>query len=149
MTTSALVCQYCGCRDSSVPLSIYCARHHAEMLDAVHSSRERPPNPEITRVITDPEFAEAFMVWVGHDARSCPACDDDAINSHYGEARAARLLPLLRLVIDDFYASDAAIRVPGMKAMVSRAKEEFAIRYPSSPPEIVEALAWCYSFDNR
>lgn len=89
------------------------------------------------------------MLWTGHGTRSWPHRDDAALVEEFGEARGARLLVALRSLEADFYSSDAHMTEPDLRAMGDRAAEEFRSRHPDAPSALVDALAWCYSFDYK
>jgi hypothetical protein len=55
----------------------------------------------------------------------------------------------LRSLEADFYSSDAHLTEPDLHAMTDRASEEFRSRHPDAPSALVDALAWCYSFDYK
>jgi hypothetical protein len=64
----------------------------------------------------------------------------------FGTAGAAELLPWLRDLEDDFFASDARPVAPDLVTMGEPAAEDFRRKHPEISDEAVEALAWCYTF---
>jgi hypothetical protein len=67
----------------------------------------------------------------------------------FGEQQAAELMRMLRVMVDDFYASDARYTAVDLKEMEALSMEQFVKKHPSLPADAVRALAWCYTFDNR
>ena len=67
----------------------------------------------------------------------------------FGESRGLDLLTTLRSLEADFYDSEAHLTEPGQNAMTDRAADEVRARHPDLPSAVVDALAWCYSFDYR
>ena len=95
------------------------------------------------------DLMKAVVLWTGHGTRSWPHRDDAALVQEFGEARGLDLLVALRSLEADFYSSDAHLTEPDLRAMGDRAAEEFRSRHPNVPSELVDALAWCYSFDYK
>src|SRR5690242_7894175 len=95
------------------------------------------------------DLTKAVVLWTGHGTRSWPHRDDAALVQEFGEARGLDLLVALRSLEADFYSSDAHLTEPDLRAMGDRAAEEFRSRHPDAPSAIVDALAWCYSFDYK
>ncbi|TAK56178.1 MAG: hypothetical protein EPO25_01690 [Gammaproteobacteria bacterium] len=65
----------------------------------------------------------------------------------YGEAAASSLLSIIKTLEDDFYASDARFTAGDLQQMAALASEQFVQKHPGIHNDIVEALAWCYTFD--
>ena len=149
MGTLPSTCKRDGCDEPKINLSVLCSRHHAEMLKSVSPRKRAAPNPEVAKALANPDLVEAVMIWTGFYTSSSPLSDDDAIRAHYGKQRSAQLLPILNLVADDFYSSDAKSTARDLHEMGRIVQDEFASRYPNVPNEITKALAWCYTFDNR
>ena len=97
----------------------------------------------------DADLAGAVAVWTGHGSHFRPLRDDGAVVERYGDARGRDLLVALRSLEADFYASDAYLTEPDHRRMVDRAVAEFRARHPDAPGPLVDALAWCYSYDNK
>jgi hypothetical protein len=95
----------------------------------------------------DEDLTKAVVLWTGHGSRSWPDRDDAALVQEFGEARGLHLLVTLRSLEADFYRSDARLTESDLQAIGDRASEEFRSRHPDAPPVLVDALAWCYSFD--
>lgn len=101
-----------------------------------------------TRAV-DEDLTKAVVLWTGRETRLWPHRDDAAVVQEFGEARARDLLKTLRQLEEDFYSSDADQKEPDLQTMTYRAAEEFRSRHPDAPSALVDALAWCYSFDYR
>jgi hypothetical protein len=99
--------------------------------------------------VVDGDLTKAVLLWTGHGARSWPNRDDAAVVQAFGEIRGLDLLVALRSLEADFYSSDARLTEPDLRAMGDRVAEEFRSRHPDAPAALVDALAWCYSFDYK
>lgn len=97
----------------------------------------------------DEDLTKAVVLWTGRGTRSWPHRDDAALVQEFGSARGLDMLVALRSLEADFYSSDAHLTEPDLRAMTDRASEEFRARHPDAPPALVDALAWCYSFDYK
>ncbi len=93
--------------------------------------------------------AEAMAVWTGQGTLAWPQLDDSRVMAHFGSDPGQRLLPLLRKLYDEFYASDAFLKANNLSEMAALASAAFREKYPAAGPAIVGALAWCYTFDNK
>jgi len=76
-----------------------------------------------------------------------PDRNDKRLENHFGDEVAAKLLPLIKSLEDDFYSSDARFVAANMQEMERLASEQFRRKHPTVADEIVQAFAWCYSFD--
>jgi hypothetical protein len=65
----------------------------------------------------------------------------------YGAEAAAKWLPILHALEDDFYASTARYTAKDLQEMSEVASEEFRKGHPEVEETVVQALAWCYTFD--
>lgn len=95
----------------------------------------------------DEDLTRAVVLWTGRGTRSWPHRDDAALVQEFGEIRGLDLLLVLRRLEADFYSSEAHLTEPDLQAMTDRASNEFRSRHPDAPSQLVDALAWCYSFD--
>lgn len=99
-------------------------------------------------VIHDPALlSRAIVIWTGFGVRSWPKRDTARLVATFGSEMTDRLLPLLRQLWDDFYASDARFVAPDLQSMGDRAAEQFRKAHPQLNDTAVEALAWCYTYD--
>ena len=101
---------------------------------------------EITN-LQSPQLIEAVRVWVGWGYRSWPGRDDERLVKHFGAEIAAKLLPLIKSLITDFYSSDAHLVAVDLQDMGRLASEQFKQKHPTVADEIVQAFAGCYTFD--
>jgi hypothetical protein len=76
-----------------------------------------------------------------------PQRDEQRLASHIGADAAAELLPQLRRLEDDFYASPARDLAPGLATMGRLAAEDFRQLHPEISGNAVQALAWCCTTD--
>lgn len=76
-----------------------------------------------------------------------PSRSDERVTDHFGDASAAKLLPLIKSLEDDFYSSDARLVAADLQEMEKLASEQFKRKHPTVADEIVKAFAWCYTFD--
>ncbi len=93
--------------------------------------------------------ADAIVVWTGWRDAQSPRRDDSLVLRSFGDQLGADLVDRVRLLQRDFYSSDAFFTAPDLVTMGRRAAQEFTARHPELPKEAVDALEWCYTFDNR
>lgn len=91
--------------------------------------------------------SQAIVAWTGWGRASHPTRDRARVAESLGNDAAASLMPLVKRLETEFYASDAAHRVGDLKAMGDRAAAEFSAAHPELSSDAVDALAWCYTFD--
>ena len=91
----------------------------------------------------------AVVVWTGWGETAWPARDEARLVHQYGTDGAARLMPEIRKLEPDFYASDARFVAADLKAMGDVAAADFRRMHPEISEDAVAALAWCYSFDYK
>ena len=94
-----------------------------------------------------PTVSEAIVTWTGWRSHNCPDRDEKRLVATYGEAIAREILPRLRELEDDFYASDARYTAADLQEMSDIAVTHFRERHPEISDDAVRALAWCYTFD--
>ncbi len=78
-----------------------------------------------------------------------PSRNDKRLTDHFGEEIAAKLLPIIKSLEDDFYDSDAQFTAANLQVMEKIASEQFKQKHPTVSDKIVKAFAWCYTFDFR
>ncbi len=94
-------------------------------------------------------LGEAIVLWSGWGSASFPLRNEKPVVDRFGEHQAAELMPMLRLMVEEFYASDARYTAADLKEMEASSMGQFVKKRPSLPTDAVRALAWCYTFDNR
>jgi hypothetical protein len=94
-----------------------------------------------------PELAEAVRIWTGWGSTSAPNRDEGRVAQRYGPMTAAKLMPVIKSLEDEFYASDARFTAADLAEMATLASEQFIRKHPGIDKDIVDALAWCYTFD--
>ena len=94
-----------------------------------------------------PLLIEAIRLWTGWGQSTIPSRDDKRLVDHFGEAVAAKLLPLIKSLENDFYSSDARLAAFNLQEMEKMASEHFRRKHPTVAEEIVKTFAWCYTFD--
>ena len=92
------------------------------------------------------EISNAVRAWIGWGG-VIPKRDEVQLTRHLGAERAKALLPVVKRLEQDFYASDARFVARDLEEMALLAKEHFALMHPNIPAEVGEAFAWCYTFD--
>ena len=97
--------------------------------------------------LNSPQLVDAVRVWTGWGLRIMPSRDDARLAKRFGDDVAAKLLPVIKSLEEDFYSSDARLVARNVQEMEKLASEQFKRKHPTVADEIVEALAWCYSFD--
>lgn len=94
-----------------------------------------------------PLLVEAVLVWTGWGREIRPTRNVSALTNHFGAEVASELLPVIKFIADEFYATDAKYVAADLEEMERMAVTDFKMKYPSVAEEIVKALAWCYTFD--
>ncbi len=94
-------------------------------------------------------LTEAFLVWTAWGQHMMPRRDDALVVSRFGADAASRVLPAIKSLMDEFYASDAKHTAADLEEMGRLAIAEFTAKHPEVPDEVLKALAWCYTFDFR
>jgi hypothetical protein len=92
-------------------------------------------------------LVEAVREWTGWGKDVKPRRDKEAVIRRFGSEVAARLLPVLNGLAEDFYSTNARHMAADLAEMGAMAAADFRTRHPSMPAEISEAFAWCYTFD--
>jgi hypothetical protein len=96
-----------------------------------------------------PQLVEAVLVWTGWGREMMPRRKDSLVVDRFGAEVAARLLPAVKSLEEEFYASDARYVAADLEELERIAVADFRERHPEVADEIVKALAWCYTFDFR
>jgi hypothetical protein len=94
-------------------------------------------------------LSDAIVVWTGWDDQTWPDRDDQRVITKYGAELGPLLLDAARTLMHDFYSSDAKDTVAGLVEMGDQAATEFRARNPEVSERAVQAMRWCYTFDNR
>lgn len=97
--------------------------------------------------IYPPQLVEAVRLWTGWGYTMMPSRDDKRLSEQFGTEGAAKLLPLIKSLEDDFYSSDARLVAANLQEMEKLASDQFKRKHPKVADEIVRAFAWCYTFD--
>jgi hypothetical protein len=94
-------------------------------------------------------LSEAIVVWTGWGQAPRPIRDEARLVDQFGSDTAADLMPGLRQLEDEFYASDAQFTVADLKEMGDVAADQFRRAHPEISDDAVRALAWCYTYDYK
>jgi len=97
--------------------------------------------------LNSPQLVEAVRLWTGWGLGIMPSRDDARLARKFGDKVAAKLLPVIKSLEEDFYSSDARLVATDLQEMGRMASEQFKRKHPTVAEEIVEAFAWCYTFD--
>lgn len=98
---------------------------------------------------TDPKvISEAIIVWTGWGTHPIPVRDESLLVERFGE-QAVDLLPVIKALEDDFYASDARHTAADTREMGEVASAQFRKLHPELTGDATRALAWCYTFDYK
>ena len=97
--------------------------------------------------VNSPQLVEAVRLWTGWGQSVMPSRNDERVIDHFGADIAAKLLPLIKALAEDFYSSDARLVSSDLEHMEKLASEQFRRKHPTIAEEIVKAFAWCYTFD--
>lgn len=99
------------------------------------------------RNVNPPELVDAVRVWTGWGQSIAPNRDDARLARRFGADVAAEFLPVIKALEESFYSSDARLVADNLQHMEKLASEQFRQTHPTVPDEVVEVLAWCYTFD--
>jgi hypothetical protein len=94
-----------------------------------------------------PQLVEGVRIWTGWGQSAMPSRSEKRLADHFGQDVAAKLLPLVKSLEEDFYSSDARFVAATLQGMGQLASEQFKRKHPTVADEIVKAFAWCYTFD--
>jgi hypothetical protein len=95
------------------------------------------------------ELSAALIVWTGWGQTPWPQRDEQRLTHQFGTDATADLLPQLRKLEDDFYATDARLVAPDLETMARIAADEFRRLHPEISDDAVQALTWCYTWDYK
>ncbi len=100
-------------------------------------------------MVEDPLLiSRAIVIWSGKGKRSLPVFDIALRIREFGANEAARLLPIVQ-DLKDYFALDEIHGVTDLHQMDQVATCEFRQRHSEITDEAVNALSWCFTFDNR
>lgn len=90
-------------------------------------------------------LSEALVIWVGQ----IPSSGYDreaALVARFGMQKAAELVPLLRVLKEDFFTSNARHVADNVQAMHKLASADFQRKHPEISDQAVHVLANDYAF---
>jgi hypothetical protein len=93
------------------------------------------------------ELSQAMVAWTGYGSTRWPQRDEARLVAALGEDTALCVLPLLVSLELDFYQSTAHKTARDLAEMTTLASADFRGRHPEVGEVVVQALAWCYSYD--
>jgi hypothetical protein len=94
-------------------------------------------------------LSDAMLAWTGWKSEISPRRDDEAFIARYGAESAKKWLPVLHALENEFYASNARYTSENLQEMLEAASEDFKKKHPQIEDAVVQALAWCYTFDYK
>lgn len=94
-----------------------------------------------------PQLTKAVLVWTGYGQAAWPCRDDSLVVNCLGPEIAAKVLPVIKSLENDFYSSNAKFVAADIQEMAKMSAEQFKEKHPGISEEIVRAFAWCYTFD--
>jgi hypothetical protein len=121
----------------------------AEAAAIIRSWLEHSRTETATGPPTDASLSTALISWTGWGLTAWPQRDEQRLASQLGADAAAELLPQLRRLEDDFYASNARYIAPDLAAMGRTAADDFRRLHPEISDDAIEALTWCYTYDYK
>lgn len=92
-------------------------------------------------------ISEAVVIWVLGGEQPYPATDDARVIERYGEQTARRLLPALRRLERDCFASDAYARGYDIYEVARLAERDVRAEHPELTTAAVDALVKLYSYN--
>ena len=96
-----------------------------------------------------PLLPDVIAVWAGWGVSPMPKQNDERVIAHFGPQVAQELLPVIKSLEGEFYASATDILSNDLSEMGKIASERFREKHPGISEEIVKILAWCYTYDFR
>lgn len=102
-----------------------------------------------SRMDDEPSLSTAIILWTGWGRATWPVCNESGIYQQFGADVADALSPRIRAIYEEFFQSDAKNTVAGLNEMGERAAAEFRSRHPEISDDAIEALAWCYTYENK
>jgi len=98
----------------------------------------------------DPEIvSRAIVVWTGWGELPWPNRDESRLVGRFSTELTAALMPRLRELEAEFYATDANHVVADLAEMGDRAAAQFRRSHPELSENAVRALKWCYTYDYK
>jgi hypothetical protein len=94
-------------------------------------------------------LSEAVVAWTGYREADLPTRDDGRVTERFGKAEAERLLPMVRDVERECWASKAHQTAADPAEMAALAAAHLRGRFPQLGDHAIEAVVWAYTFDNR
>ena len=94
-------------------------------------------------------FEEALILWTGWGKEAYPVRDEVRLIDHYGKEKAMDLLAQIKLIISQFYMTDAGYESNSLPEMAERAATQFQDKFPEFPETIIKIFVWCYTFDYK
>ncbi len=94
-------------------------------------------------------LSRAIVVWTGWGETSWPVREQGRLTLRFGREAAVRLLPRIRELEDEFYASDAPFTISDLHQMGEAAADRFRRLHPEISDDAVRALAWSYTYDYK
>ena len=95
------------------------------------------------------ELVDAVRCWTGCGDSAMPSRNDAKLLERFGHEKGTSLLNEIKNLEDDFYLSDAHLVAADIQDMARRCAEDFKRKRPGIAEEIVNAFAWCYTFDYK
>lgn len=92
-------------------------------------------------------LTDAMAAWTGWKTEMAPRRDDQAFTNRFGREQAAKWLPVLHSMEDDFYKSDARHVAADLQEMAEMSSRRFREEHPEVEEDVIQALTWCYTFD--
>jgi hypothetical protein len=96
-----------------------------------------------------PLIIEAVLLWTGWGKSPSPKRDDQALLTRFGSETGAKLLSIAKALEKEYYMSEAWKVAANLQEMGKMATEEFKKNHPDIPDKILQAFAWCYTFDYK
>jgi hypothetical protein len=95
------------------------------------------------------KLSEALIIWIHHGRVAWHQPDQRSLAEQIGSDAAGELLPRVRELRDEFYASDAYLRAPDLVTMAQLAASDFRPNHPEISETAIRALALSYTYDNK
>lgn len=94
-------------------------------------------------------IVEVFAVWTGWGLTPMPKRSDGRVVNRFGGNVAQELLPIVKSLQKEFYASVAETFTSDLNEMGEMASDRFRRAHPDIPETVIKILVWCYTYDFR
>ncbi|MEZ5654250.1 MAG: hypothetical protein R3E87_27255 [Burkholderiaceae bacterium] len=92
-------------------------------------------------------LGRALVLWARPPGARYPQRSDQRVLDEFGVEVGSWLVPIIKKLADDYYATDAQWTVRDLGEAGRVASDAFMARNPHVPLEAVRTLEWCFTWD--